>query len=350
MRERKHKLIFGSWVTALSVILLTTATYAWMSISSTLTVSNLELNVVTENAMEIALDAGGEPGEWTTLLSLGELLGSELTLLPATWSAQYGNFCKVNYGLDGRPDGLQELDTSARTAIYTPENPEDPTSAEAEAGGGAGGTGYLIALDLWLRTGSSGVQVYLSEPALREAENLGTGTWVVGEPVWDAGAVRHHNGGNNAEKAMRIALRTYDEEYDTGGFVIYEPNVEDGEAPTVTADGTVLRKLIRQGQTTWTEQDPVLRDSLNYQMGEFMEEDTNLFRLVGNTPRRFTLFIWLEGQDKDCTNSITAGKVLMNLQFAGTTDLHTENIYRPADGDPQATEPTEETTAATAAP
>ncbi len=324
MGSKKRKLILGAWVTVLSLIFLTTSTFAWMSIANSVRVSDLELNVVTENAMEIALDVDGNPGEWTTVLSLGDLIGPDTALKPATWWAERDSFYTVQYGLDGRPGNLTELQVkSINSGIQT------PNAAEAEA---AGDSGYLIALDLWLRTGASQAMVYLSEPAEQTTDVLGAGTWVIGEPTWNAGLVRHENGGNGAENVVRMGFRSYDEEYDAGGFTLYEPNALENETPTSGVSGKALEgdgRLIRQAVTTWTEQDPVLRGSVDYTIGQFFEKDTTLFLLSEGQPRKFTLYIWLEGQDSNCDNTISGGKLLANIQFGATTELNLEDIYRP---------------------
>ncbi len=326
MGNTKRKLILGTWIMVLSFIFLSTATYAWMTISSSLRVSDLELNVVTDNAMELALDVDGEPGEWSTLLSLGDLISPDTEMAPATWSARDGKFYTVRYGLDGRPSNLTELTvTTINSNLHTPE----PAEAEADRE-----PGYLIALDLWIRTGASQAQVYLSEPTERVTDVLGEGTWVIGEPVWNPASVRHDNGGNGAEAAVRMGFRCYDEDYDTGGFVIYEPNALENEAPTPSVDGGPLQgsgKLIRQGVTTWSEQSPVLRDSVDYEVAPFLD-DSSLFILSRGEPRKFTLYIWLEGQDPDCSNSISQGKLTANVQFAAITGIDLEDIYRPTGG------------------
>lgn len=325
MTSNKRKLIAAGWITLAAFVVLTSAAYAWMSISSSIKVTDLSLNLVTENALELALDQNGEPGEWTTVLSMNELLADAAPLSPVTWSAARDSFLAPHYGLDGRPDFSNPLVISK-----TQNGVQLPSSDEAEKGEGAG---TMLAIDLWVRTGSSDCTVRLSQPAESSEGTLGGGTYVIGAPVWDANAIRHTDGGSGAQAAIRIAFQSYDETYDPGKFVIYEPNTDGTQ--TTSVDGTALEgsgKLITQAPSSWSEQTPVLRDSVNYILGEFLTEDTGLFMLKTDTARHFTMYIWLEGQDADCTNAISAAQLLMNVQFGANTGNDKEVIIRPNGG------------------
>ncbi len=365
MHKAKRSLILAAWVILISFVALTVATYAWMSIATSYKVSDLDIHVISENAMEIAFDNNGEPGEWMHVVDANRLLDPDATLRPITWSAKDGAFYAPRYGLDGR---IGYMDPYLVASVNT--DPAEPTSSEAEE---EAGDGYLIAIDLWLRTGTSRVVTYLVGPdGLRgdedtivrpsdttpeaEADTQGNatdtqpetgvatpgagdgtlgGTYVVGLPVWDPDAICHYSGGNGAENVLRIGFLTYDEAYEDGHFYIYEPNAPEDGYVTRGIDGDPLEgegTLIRQYASTWSEQDPVLHGSVNYHMGEFATEDTEMFSLVANTPRRVTLFIWLEGQDPQCQNSISAGELLLNLQLGAIADNGEDEIIRPERG------------------
>jgi hypothetical protein len=59
MSHNKKKLTVALWITVFSFVLLTTAAYAWMSIASTLKVTELALTVIANNNLEIAQDITG---------------------------------------------------------------------------------------------------------------------------------------------------------------------------------------------------------------------------------------------------------------------------------------------------
>ncbi len=325
MNSTKRTLIIALWVVAAAFVALTAATYAWMSIATSYEVSDLELNVITENALEIAPDVNGAPGEWVKLLSTEELIGAGGTLRPITWSAKNMAFYAPKYGLDGRIDSVYPYLVTELSETSTP-------SAEAEEEG----VEYLISVDVWMRTGASKVTTYLSGPDVSDADTAGDGTYLIGVPKWNAEALRHDSGGNGAEYAIRIGFLTYDEEYEDGAFYIYEPNTGKDEAPCTSIDGEGSYegecRLIRQNPSGWTEQTPVLHGSVDYVTGEFIDEDTSMFTLISGSPRRVTIFVWLEGQDAQCVNSISAGELIANLQIAGKVSGYDQEIERPNGG------------------
>lgn len=47
-------------------------------------------------------------------------------------------------------------------------------------------------------------------------------------------------------------------------------------------------------------------------------EDVYIVRLERNVPQRIRMFIWLEGQDMDCVNGLSAADFVLNIEFAGS--------------------------------
>ena len=48
-------------------------------------------------------------------------------------------------------------------------------------------------------------------------------------------------------------------------------------------------------------------------------EDVYIVKLERNIPQRIRMYVWLEGQDADCTNLMQASGMMLNLEFAGST-------------------------------
>lgn len=48
-------------------------------------------------------------------------------------------------------------------------------------------------------------------------------------------------------------------------------------------------------------------------------DDVYIVQLERNIPQRIRMFVWLEGQDADCTNLTQASGLMLNLEFAGST-------------------------------
>ncbi len=314
-------------VTILAVFALTGATFAWMSISSAPAVTNLALTVISDSALELSSDADGAPaGDWSSLMDMAEA-ASGANLRPVTYVASEDAFYLPRYGHDGR----------VASAVGTRLTDDDGALLPAFAAAN-GENGYLYVCDFWIRATTANCLVAFTPPAEREDGELGGGTYLVGEPVWDADAVCHKDGGSGAQYAVRMALRVdpiddMGEENDAV-TVLYEPNADGGAGlrETMSVEGNGLLQgdhlLLRQSVSTWTETDPVLRDTVLYTPGDFIDGNKVLFPLWKDHARHVTLYIWLEGQDADCTNAISEGRILANVQFMPMV-LSGGNAIRP---------------------
>ena len=299
------------YVLIILLTLFTVATYTWFAISRTPKVSDMGLSVNAPAGLELS----GDPlaVEWTQRLDFAELTGETAPLRPVTWSDKDQQFYAATYGLDGRlTDQWEPLNDSR----HANKNNSD---------------GYYMMGVFYARSDQSAT-VSLS-PAVEVAEGQkGAGTFLIGTPVWDSHRVIHKNGGNGAELAMRMGLKV--QKTDINGiptdenpvFYIYEPNADqhlgdtEGYVATPSIDGNEhlipQDRIITQTTSYWSEVSPVQRTAVIYDMGEFTT-DTELFRITENELVQITVYIWLEGQDVDCTNAIgQAAQILANLQFA----------------------------------
>ena len=99
-----------------------------------------------------------------------------------------------------------------------------------------------------------------------------------------------------------------------------------GYVATASVDGTDSlvpeERLITQTVSTWTEVDPVQRSVVIHDMGRFTS-DTELFQISADQLVQMQVYVWLEGQDIDCTNVIgQAAQVFANLQFVADFGGH----------------------------
>jgi hypothetical protein len=173
-------------------------------------------------------------------------------------------------------------------------------------------------------------------PAVEVDQGIhGSGTFLIGTPLWNAESVSHDNMGMGAEMAMRMGIRItpVNASGETTGekskFFIYEPNADvhadgtEGYVPThsVTGRENLIsdKFLIRQTVSTWTETDPAQRDVVVKNLGNFMD-DTTLFLLDSGEMVRLDVYIWLEGQDQDCMQTIHEAQVMACLQFDADPD------------------------------
>ena len=179
-----------------------------------------------------------------------------------------------------------------------------------------------------------------------------------------------------AQKCLRLGFLTGFDGADGTSFLIYEPNGTDGSTYTVTAPktgvektGDVRGRLTVQQTSQWKQEllnnafaqfveaaDEGLlskdalavarqfyTEKLNGQYrpyvtsGQFYQHAADLYgenavsaptsgaaadgvilRLKANEPQRIRLFVWLEGQDADCTNDAQNALLGIHLELAGS--------------------------------
>jgi len=299
------------YVLLILMILLTTASYTWFSISRTPRVSDLYMFINSASGLEISTKPDAE--EWELQLDYREMVDEDTELKPATWSDKDQKFYAAEYGFDGRRTGRwHELSDGVHT------NRDDVY-------------GYYVKATFYLRTGQK-TSVKLTPAVEVDEGRQGHGTYLIGYPDWDSVNVVHSNGGNGAECAVRIGLRFTPVDtkgVPTGGaskFYVYEPNSDmhlDGstayvKTPSIDGEESLVPddRLILQTASTWTEAYPVERNVVIRDLGDFTTE-TELWNLDQGDIVQVDLYIWLEGQDVDCTNAIGRAQILASIQFAG---------------------------------
>lgn len=316
IRRLSRPLIY-LYVLMILLTLFTVATYTWFAISRTPKVSDMGLSVNAPKGLELSADPLAE--EWTQQLNFIDLTGETAPLRPVTWSEKDQRFYAAHYGFDGR-----------LTNHWEPLN-DDRHANKNNA------DGYYLKGTFFARS-EQPVTVSLSPAVEVEEGRKGAGTYLIGTPVWDAQQILHNNGGSGAELAVRIGIQV--QITDLNGepteeppvFYIYEPNCNlhiDGTrsyvaTPSILGGASLVpeNRLITQTASTWTEVSPVQRTAVIHTMGEFTS-DTELFKLSDSELARLNVYVWLEGQDVDCTNEIgRAAQVLANLQFAADNGGH----------------------------
>lgn len=312
-RQRKRTVLYIYILIAL-LVLLVTSSYTWFALSHTPRVSEMEMYVSAGTGIELAQNFNAEDEDWGQVLDFQNIVGTDTVLKPSTWSVNQGGLVTADYGTDGRIIGT-------KFSILSDNANANRNDAQA----------YYVKGSFYARTDAK-VQVSLGEAIeVNEGENT-AGTYVIGTPVWNSQSILHDDMGSGAETAIRIGFRITPVDAETGEengsseFFIYEPNYDShiadnitGDAETASIDGgnTLIDSahLIRQTSSSWSEAYPVQRDVTIKSLGEFTT-DTDLFSLEVNEMVKIDLYVWLEGQDVDCTNMIESAQIIANVQFA----------------------------------
>ncbi len=309
-KKRRRRTLIYLWILLGLLVLLVAATYTWFSLSQTPRVNDLAMYVNAESGLELATRVDAPDGEWGQKIDFPDLVDDDYPLKPASWSDARQSFVAIRYGLDGRlTDEIVPLSDGANA------NRKD-------------GYGYYVVGTFYART-LMPCSVSLAEAVeLNEGEN-GAGTYVIGTPLWNDQELIHKDGGSGAECAVRLGFRITPVD-DTGNaignaeFFMYEPNcdvhIEDAEGyvdtPSVDETDTLVPRdhMILQRASTWTEAYPVQREVTIKSLGEFTQ-NRDLFSLERGKKVKIELYVWLEGQDVDCTNRIEDAMIMSNIQF-----------------------------------
>ncbi len=316
--DKKIKLISAFIAIIFAFTAVVSSTFAWLAISRTPIVSDLGLTVVTDSRLEVAPDIDGQPGEWGVSLDLSNLLSELAPLRPVTYSKENKAFYTTLYDIDGRNTGKTVALSDEEHSNIKAADPADTKTY-----------GYYLAVSFWVK-GPENATISLAKAMEVQQGVAGSGTYLLGNPLWDEQKGEHINGGLGLETAMRLGFKCTETDFDLRPlsettFTVYEPNCNThvngpvGYVETESIDGGPLaesKDLIRQTASRWEETTPALADEVVFDFGEF-ENDASLFKLTPKTMVKVTLYLWLEGRDVDCINFSSSGQtsVLGRIQL-----------------------------------
>lgn len=299
--RKKPYFLFYAYLLAALLLLASVASYTWFTLSRAPQVNNMNVYITSGTGLQLAATPDAE--EWTLQL---DLFGNEEhSLQQVTWSAESNRFKVPKYAFDGR---------TLRVIAWEPleEDPEAPENMP------------YVKKTFYARCDMP-ADVTLSMPRSVDTEGTiqGGGTYVVGDS----------QGRYGLETAIRIGLRmtcvdsTGKALSDPGELFVYEPNVDrhvdgsTGETPTYSVDRL-------DGTTPLVEEQYLIKQTISPSAknpGEFLQNPV-LFNLKPTDIVKIEFYMWLEGQDVDCSNAmgmskdVTTSVIEANLQFFGTTD------------------------------
>ncbi len=308
-QKRKTLIIIFALLLLILIPLCIVATYTWISISKTPKVSDIEMTINSSPGLQLAWSKDAAEEEWEQQLNFLDAVSEDTVLYPVTWSDTDDCFYTARFGTDGRM-----IDEGNRLSDDTHSNSS---------------SGHYVKFTLYGRT-SQKVNVSLS-PAVEVNSGTGSaGTYLIGTPKWDSDSISHIDGGSGAQYATRIGFKISKLDENTNPkMYIYEPNYDKHLENTddynnrsgLTEKILVPEdRLIRQTTSFWEESDPVERDVVIRRAGVF-ERDVTLFELDENEMVKIDVYLWLEGNDKDCVNAVGRdAQILANIQFEADVD------------------------------
>ncbi|WP_167954747.1 hypothetical protein [Anaerosporobacter faecicola] len=264
----KTRLLYSLAMLAVSAVVLTTASYAWFSISNQPKVEDITLTAGTFGGLTISKTNTGTFGN---TVNLSTDIGNNTVLRPIT-TPNGKDFYKPVYGTSGKVTGVENSKVSDLTTISN--------KTQADGGYIASSTFYLKA------TGGSRSSVKVQ---------LAAGTKVANK---DSG---------QAAYAARIAFVL-----DNGTCVVFEPNADGSATGASTDQYAMASSLTTIKQST--------NGKFKATSGATYSSDVSadLFEIPVDTATKVTVYIWIEGSDKDCVNEIASKVLTTSLQFTST--------------------------------
>ncbi len=291
-----------------TAVALTTASYAWFVSNVAVTVTGLEINVTAAEGIQVSTDAVN----WRATLSISDIIdpGEEYPNHTNQVPTTLEPVSTIGVVDDEEPGAFSFFDgflvEGAETTLTT-------TAAAAEA---AGTEGNYVAFDLFIRSGSE-LDIYLESPSgivyvpVDEEETVGL--------EW-ASRIGFLYQGTQSDYEASDARALFDGT--SADQTIFEPNARTHTVLAISAGANPGQVETYYGVKAAGEglhfDDPLWGD-----FDEFFEEVTTLTVDTDDPPyqiieanRLFTIgagiskvriYIWIEGQDIDCENSISHG-------------------------------------------
>lgn len=278
-----------------SLVALTSVSYAWFTLGNTASVESIDVNVQAADGIQISADASS----WKSVLPLADLQGVEENEMPT------GEIAPVSTGGVVANGKMQMF-------IGTVQNDGTTLKTESQVESGSD-TANFFAFDIYVKLDNA------KEFQLDKLSNVYAGNKPNNSEI--AARVAFVNLGTAATAAEAKALNG-----DATNVVIWEPNAKKHvEAEVGVENGTPVSSyygVIKENAVGFNMTDGA-NDSTNLKLvdTEQYEYDANgttaantLFEL-GAGYSKIRVYIWLEGQDVDCTNNISGGNFKVDLKF-----------------------------------
>lgn len=305
----KKKLMAAVVMLVISAIMMTSASYAWFTISTNPEITNLTAQVVVNENLEIALATSGSlptnPGEgdtgkqdkWGNVIDIDETALTEpITLLPATLieEGESAQFKYPTYGVDGRVDKILPLNETSNTDGFG--RLADKVTAEGALDTGATVYGYYV--DFWVRSNMGG-KLKLSEAKDRNTGGIkGTGSCYISGGTTEQDKIYAEH--------VSVAFKDITTEIKDGDKVLAGP----------TKAGVYANPRVSDNKTA-----TVIETDVDYSayVGRYLSliENEDIVELVANQAKLIRMYVYFEGKDLLNENALlgTALEGVLNVQF-----------------------------------
>ena len=327
-KRRKRKLKYLLLLLFLTIIMLSSTTYAWFTANRVVTVRTINVHVEASGGIEISADGA----KWKTIVFPDDITAVHDTTYPTSVNQLPNNmepvstgkdidgsngFMKMYLGLTDSNDDGEYILTSTRS-IETESN--GPTS-----------DGKFIAFDLFFKTSSDSTLYmtkeskvgYLSEDTSKGIAGAARVAFVMegnvpqGTPVADIQALK-----NASRDTTYIWEPNYDVHTSEG---VANANNTYGIATTTTGanridyDGVVAEMAkennVLIGRATEANYPGLFkRINVDYPTRKDFTDNVQVFSLQSGITK-VRIYMWIEGQDVDCENNASYDDITFDLQL-----------------------------------
>lgn len=299
--KRKSFLFASAAMLVATAVALTTITYAWFTVSKDGIVDTIQFQATSVAGMQIST----EDGPWGRVITADDL--------------------GISLGTSGKLDPVSTVNTATNGDLkfYKASIAEGLATVSEASKAGSGANGYY-AFDIYVRAYGEDAQNLFLDSTKTLVKNIkpdGAGGFVDSDDTYTGYAARVailcQGSASNKDQAKTLKNGT--------NAVIYEPYSKDHTVDAIANYGATPTKLnykgVRGAKSNVALNNNLIDDSSITSDVTTSDFTTNastisLCSLPSETVTKLRVYIWLEGQDVDCSASIAAGYISTALQFA----------------------------------
>ena len=298
---KKRTFISAIAMLVVSAIVLTSSTFAWFSMATRVEVQTMELNITSPDGVQLS----GNTNAFTTMITAADLKG-ETT---ARWAAYTGN--QNNF-----PELLAPSSSSLAVTNSLPNffagSIDDNGKLSATAVASDVGSGY-VAFDIFVKVASD-MPIYWNQTSVTCTDN---------GDVPSAMRVALVNCGTVAAKAEADAILAVKPiNYRDNAVVMYEPNSQNHTEASGYADGAsgvpdryitaAFSNINPNGNgSNVTGHNLYTGTTVCARASDVAPENAYFNAKAGIN--RIRVYLWMEGNDVDCENSVAGSTIAFNL-------------------------------------
>lgn len=297
MKKRKRKMLYLFLMLLLSVLSLTGVTYAWFSQGENASVNQFQMDVESVSGLELSRDGSHWYHELTGISFSG-------TLTPVST--------------------IGDIDSSTKSIKFFKGTFDNNTLKNVVAATESidGNVKGYYALTLYVRnTGEEDINVTLSDGNEHVTKVLCSDDYE-DEPTYSSLAARiaFQNRGEVATGSTSAQITGLVN--NTGNVSIFEPNATVHTQDAISAGKatsnarTSYYGLKGTGTGPYNLDTPTTYTTVFAQASTVSDPEEMMFEISADSIACVTIYIWIEGQDCDCTNYVAGKDLYVNLKFS----------------------------------